>query len=71
MRLRIGCLPLLLAAVGCHDPKADRAIHDLALFNGCETVFLENVRPKELLAPLKRAFPMGKADKQNGSFYEK
>ena len=41
-------------------PELGRAIHDLARFNGCERIVLENVRPSKLLAPLKRALTPGK-----------
>ncbi len=41
-------------------PELGRALMDMALFNGCERVVLENVLPKGLLAPLKRALPFGK-----------
>jgi uncharacterized protein YcaQ len=38
-------------------PELGRALCDFARFNGCETVLLENVRPKKLLAPLKKTLP--------------
>jgi uncharacterized protein YcaQ len=36
-------------------PELGRALGELALFNGCQTVLLENVRPKKLIFPLNRA----------------
>jgi uncharacterized protein YcaQ len=36
-----------------------RALSDLARFNGCPTVLLGDVRPKKLLAPLKKALASG------------
>lgn len=42
-------------------PELGRALMDMALFNGCERVVLEDVRPKKLLAPLKRALAVGKS----------
>jgi hypothetical protein len=40
-------------------PELGRALMDMALFNGCERVVLEDVRPKGLLAPLRRALKAG------------
>jgi uncharacterized protein YcaQ len=40
-------------------PGLGRAIHDMALFNGCEKVVLENIQPKKFIAPLKRALTVG------------
>jgi uncharacterized protein YcaQ len=36
-------------------PGLGRALGEFARFNGCEKVVLENIRPKNLAAPLKRA----------------
>jgi uncharacterized protein YcaQ len=49
---------------GCHNddgliPGLGRALGELARFNGCQTVVLENVRPKKLIAPLKRILDSG------------
>ena len=49
---------------GCNDddgllPELGRALGELARFNGCQTVILENVQPKKLLAPLKKALTLG------------
>jgi uncharacterized protein YcaQ len=35
-------------------PELGRALCELARFNGCNTVRLENVQPKKIIAPLKR-----------------
>jgi hypothetical protein len=35
-------------------PELGRAIGDLARFNGCHTVVLENIQPKKLITPLKK-----------------
>jgi len=35
-------------------PELGRALRDLARFNGCQTVVLENVQPKRIMAPLKK-----------------
>ena len=40
-------------------PELGRALGELARFNGCQTVVLENVRPKKLIAPLKRILSSG------------
>jgi hypothetical protein len=45
---------------GCADlerliPELGRAIGELARFNGCPAVQLQDIRPKKLLAPLKKA----------------
>ncbi|MCX6557463.1 MAG: winged helix DNA-binding domain-containing protein [Candidatus Aminicenantes bacterium] len=39
----------------------NKAIGDLAAFNGCSAVILEDVRPKKLVAPLKKALAAGVA----------
>jgi uncharacterized protein len=36
-------------------PELGRALCSLARFNGCQKVVLENVQPKKIIAPLKRA----------------
>ena len=36
-------------------PELGRALRGLARFNGCEEVLLENVQPKKIIAPLKKA----------------
>lgn len=36
-------------------PELSRALYDLARFNGCRSIRLENVRPKKLLVPLNKA----------------
>ena len=40
-------------------PALGRALGELALFNGCRTVRLENVRPKTFAAPLNSALATG------------
>lgn len=42
-------------------PELGRALGEFARFNGCETVVLENVSPKELAAPLKRILLGGRS----------
>jgi hypothetical protein len=46
---------------GALIPELGRALMDMARFNGCTRVALENVRPRGLLAPLKRALTWGTA----------
>jgi uncharacterized protein YcaQ len=41
-------------------PELGRVIWELARFNGCEKVLLENVWPKKLAAPLKKVLAQGK-----------
>jgi hypothetical protein len=36
-------------------PELGRALRDLARFNGCESVLLENAHPKKFFAPLNKA----------------
>jgi uncharacterized protein len=36
-------------------PELGRTLWDLARFNGCRTVLLENIRPKKIIVPLNRA----------------
>jgi uncharacterized protein YcaQ len=40
-------------------PELGRAIGELARFNGCRSVLLEDVRPKKLVAPLRKVLPSG------------
>ncbi len=40
-------------------PELGRALRDLARFNGCETIVLENVRPEKLRVTLKEVSPLG------------
>lgn len=39
-------------------PELGRALGGFARFNGCQTVLLEDVQPKKLLAPLKKALAL-------------
>ena len=60
------CVRRLAIEPGFHDadgliPELGRALCELARFNGCQTVLLENVRPAKLLAPLKKALGLGKS----------
>ncbi|MBE0665294.1 MAG: YcaQ family DNA glycosylase [Candidatus Aminicenantes bacterium] len=40
-------------------PELSRALGELACFNGCVKIILEDVRPKKLSAPLKKALALG------------
>jgi uncharacterized protein YcaQ len=40
-------------------PELGRALCDLARFNGCRTILLENIQPKKLSVPLNRALTLG------------
>ncbi|MCG2811082.1 MAG: winged helix DNA-binding domain-containing protein [Candidatus Aminicenantes bacterium] len=40
-------------------PELGRALGELARFNGCVKIILEDVQPKKLFAPLKRALALG------------
>ena len=40
-------------------PELGRALGQLARFNSCQTLLLENIRPKKLSAPLKKALALG------------
>ncbi|MCJ7524847.1 MAG: winged helix DNA-binding domain-containing protein [Candidatus Aminicenantes bacterium] len=40
-------------------PELGRALGELARFNGCEKIILENVQPKKLSGPLKKALALG------------
>jgi uncharacterized protein YcaQ len=55
---RLSIVPGFEDAVGL-VPELGRAISDMALFNGCEKVVLENIQPKKFIAPLKRALTVG------------
>lgn len=58
------CVRQLAIEPGFNDadgliPELGRALGDLARFNGCPTVLLEDVRPRKLIAPLNRVLLSG------------